>query len=140
MTEEEFIESIDARFPYENIRECKRLIEQGISISENSSFMVLHELCMVPKSKKVNRVELLKLVDHWIETNKHPVAKLVANIAKKILMDTEVSVAESMAAMEKIRPYKWQQCALSIPYMACDDSEGKADDLLNEIQKEWRSN
>lgn len=137
MNEEEFIQQIDARFPYGDFEKCKYLIEQGSKFTDNASFMVLHELCRLPKGAKVDRAKLLYLIDHWMLINPHPLSNLVANLGKKILMDIEVPVSASIAAMEKIRPFKGLRCALSIPYFACDDVDGKADKIFNAIEKEW---
>lgn len=49
MTEIEFIESIDACFPYGDEKEWRKLIHQGVQITDNASFMVLHEIYGAPK-------------------------------------------------------------------------------------------
>lgn len=139
MNEEEFIQIVDANLPYGDYTQCISLIEKGAKISDNASFMVLHELCRVPRSQKekVNNGQILALIDHWAKVNTHPVSTLVADFGKKMLLGIEVPVKDAISAMEEIRKYRGQRCALSIPYFACDDVHGKANDLYDEIEKEW---
>ena len=72
MNEEEFLKSIDCRFPYENENQWRALIHQGKEISENASFGVLEEISRKPFGNKISEKEQLKMVGAWEIENEHP--------------------------------------------------------------------
>lgn len=139
MSEVEFIEAIDCRFPYGDQAKARELIELGVRISPNASFMVLHEICRPPRAVKRDPLALLELAASWEGTFQHPLVCVVLPIAKSMIQDQLVSVGEAMAAMREVAVYRGQYNALAIPYLACDDDNGEADALHKEITRAWRS-
>src|SRR5688572_10989532 len=63
MNEEEFLNSIDCCFPYENEGQWRALILQGKAISDNASFGVLEEICRKPYGNPVSEKEQLAMVE-----------------------------------------------------------------------------
>ena len=57
MNEEEFLNSIDCRFPYEDKGKWRALILQGKNISDNASFGVLEEIARKPHGNQVSEIE-----------------------------------------------------------------------------------
>ena len=137
MTETEFIEVIDCRLPYEDKQRCCDLIELGAGISPNAAFMVLHEICRPPNSSTATAECLEILLAEWSARVRHPIVEIVLPTAIAMVRGESVSVASSMLAMQKISEYKHQFNALSIPYFACDDINGAADTLHQEIVAAW---
>ena len=139
MTETEFIESIDCQFPYHVESEWRSLIELGASISPNAAFMVLHELCRLPSGTSVEPEAMQAMLTYWRQHFGHPLVTHLLPLAEAMIQGKTVSVAESMRVMRTVAPYRDQYNALSIPYFACDDAEGRADELYQEIINSWES-
>ncbi len=138
MSETEFIEKIDGNFPYHSEPEWQALVKLGASISSNAAYMVLHEICRVPHSEKVTQKSKRALLEYWRQNFNHPTTTSVLRAAEVMIQDEELSVEESMSIMECIATYPNQYNALSIPYFACDDIDGRADDLYQKIIGAWR--
>lgn len=138
MTENEFIEFIDCQFPYELEEEWRPLIVLAASISPNAAFMVLHELCRLPNGTKVNREALQAMLECWKSNFTHPLVVEVLPAAEAMINGCELTVDESLRIMRKIAEHPGQYSALAIPYFACDDLAGKADELHQEISRSWR--
>ncbi len=49
MSEKEFIESIDCRFPYFSEKKWKDIVMQSFNVNNNAVFAVLHEMCRPPR-------------------------------------------------------------------------------------------
>ncbi len=133
----EFIESIDACFPYRNENEWKQIIDKGTLISDNSSFMVLYEICGAPR--EISQARLLEIFDYWNYKFEHPLKKDVCIAAISMIKSQELSVDESTRIMNIVRGFSNQYNALAISYCACCD-EDKLDDLYNKIITEWKCN
>lgn len=133
----EFIESIDACFPYENKTEWMKIIDEGILLSDNASFMILHEICRAPNEISPNL--LLEIFSYWNSKYFHPLKECISSAAIPIIHSKEIPVEESAQIMNEVRKYSNLYTALSISYFACDDVEEKLDDLYNEITDEWKT-
>jgi hypothetical protein len=137
MTEQEFIESIDFSFPYNDKEKAIELIVQGRTISANATFMVLHEI--VRSSSEVNKVTKESLFNHWSKGFSHELLPQVKEAASALLANEELPVERAIELMEKIKNHAGEYCALSIVYFSCDDTEGKADEKYNQIVEQWQS-
>ncbi len=137
MTEDEFSALIDCRLPYDNEAECVRLMELAQTISDNASFLVLDELARAPRGTDISGVTLLKLIDLWQERCPHPLSQPLADCARVLAANGELSVAASLTLLNLVRAYPGQYAALGIAYMSCDDADGKADALYSEIHAAW---
>ena len=138
MTEVEFINSIDCRFPYDNEAECLRLIAMAPQISTNAAFMVLHELARVPHSRQIEQKYLLRMVDNWGQYFSHPLSKALVDVAQKMICKEFVPLNASIELMNKISQFPNEYCALSIAYFSCDDPSGKIDEIYESIEALWK--
>ncbi len=138
MYETEFIEKIDCNFPYHSEPQWQALVKLGASISTNAAYMVLHEICRVPRSKKVTLKSKRAMLEYWGQNFNHPTITSVLRAAEVMIKGEELAVEESMSIMENISAYPNQYNALSIAYFACDDIDGRADDLYQKIISAWR--
>jgi hypothetical protein len=124
MNEETFISSIDCRFPYEDESQWRELILQGKTISDNATFMVLHEIARKPYGNPVSEKQQLEMVDSWEAENKqHPLAEYVIEAAKAIIVDKPLPIATLLDYMNKVQDYRNQLCALNILCFACDEPD-----------------
>jgi len=73
MNYEEFYYSIDCKFPYHQETEWKRIIGQSIEIGEDAPFLVLHEICRVPASEKLDQVKHMEMYKYWKQSFVSPV-------------------------------------------------------------------
>ncbi|MCP3889109.1 MAG: hypothetical protein GY702_09595 [Desulfobulbaceae bacterium] len=137
MNEIQFIESIDGSFPYYDKEKWKALIIKGAQISDNASFMVLHEICRAPKEVSVENQ--LKMLYEWDSNYTHPIKDLVIESGKSIIEGREISVERAIDYLMQISKFKGLYNALSIVYFSCNDTDDKADDVYNQITKEWES-
>ena len=127
MTEDEFIKTVDCRFPYDDEVRARELIKLGSAISPNAAFMVLHEICRPPCSSQVVISRVNVLLGEWIVAVRHPLVQEVLPVAKAMIQNREISPVEAIRVMKSIAPYRNQFSALSIAYFACDDTTGEAE-------------
>ena len=64
MSEEDFISSIDANFPFEE-KLAVEVMEVANSISDNACYYVLFEICCLPLSKKISPETQLEFLCLW---------------------------------------------------------------------------
>ncbi|MFA5240113.1 MAG: hypothetical protein WC476_10480, partial [Phycisphaerae bacterium] len=63
--EDEYIESIDASFPYHDENEWKAVIKEGVGISDEAAYYALYEICrshseyIYTKVRSAENVEIL---------------------------------------------------------------------------------
>jgi len=127
VTEDEFIKTVDCRFPYDNEVRASELIKLGSAISPNAAFMVLHEICRPPRSSQVVTSRVNVLLAEWTTAVHHPLVQEVLPVAKAMIQNREISPDEAIRVMKSIAPYRNQFSALSIAYFACDDTTGEAE-------------
>lgn len=137
MNEKEFIESIDACFPYENERKWRELIDEGIQISDNSSFMVLHEICCAPV--EVSKDTRYKMLSVWKNKYTHPVRDLALESGTAIIEERDISIEKALSSLKQISKFNGLYNAFAIVCFSCDDVEDKADDLFEEIVRSWKN-
>lgn len=140
MNEQEFADSFDGCFPYEDEEKWRVLILEGKAISDNASFCVLHDICRKPFGSAVTPDEQLRMLGEWSKVNRQDFAPIVIKAAKAIIADELLSVAEVLAQMESIRKYRGQYAALAIVYFACNDTEGALEGPYFQIINEWKEN
>lgn len=138
MNEEEFLKSIDCRFPYENENQWRALIHQGKEISENASFGVLEEISRKPFGNKISEKEQLKMVGAWEIENEHPLVQPVIEAAKAIITNEPLSVEKTLGLLSQVQAFRNLYCALNIISFACDDVEGLVDKKWQEIVNSWK--
>ena len=139
MTEHEFILAIDCCFPYSDEKKAKHLIELGCSISPNAAFMVLHELCQIPRSVSTRRYKIQKLIEYWSQSFSHPLNPVVVPVASKLLHGKYIPVKRCIKYMELVAAYSDCINALNILYFSCDDTEGSMESAYDKIISKWQS-
>ncbi len=137
MNEQEFIESIDFNFPYEDERKSVSLIELAREISSNAAFMVLHEIVRAPQEISSEAREAL--YKRWLNEFSHALLPAVCEAAEAMLSGKELSVGRALELMGRLANENGQYNALSIIYFSCDDQEGKVDSLYSQIVEQWQS-
>jgi hypothetical protein len=137
MNEIEFIESIDACFPYKDERQWQALIKEGVQISDNASFMVLHEICRAPNEISIELQ--LKMLHDWEKAFDHPVKDLVIESGKAIIKGINIPVEKALEYLNQISKFKGLYNALAIVYFSCKDIDDKVSDLYNQIRYDWKN-
>jgi hypothetical protein len=137
ITEKEFIDSIDCRFPYKDASSALALIEQGCAISGNAAFGVVYELARVPKSKHASQKVLLALLDHLDRRLQHPLKDMVFPVVRSIIRKHRIPDAEAVRLMENIRNNPGEYNALAIVYFAAEDCGEAVETAYQDIQKAW---
>lgn len=116
MNEYEYIEKIDASFPYGEEQEWKACIDEGISISDNAAYMALHEICCAPSD--ISRADSLKMLEYWSSKYHHDTKGVVLEAAKALIYDTAISERDALAALNEIANYPGLYNAAAIVYFA----------------------
>ncbi|GET22933.1 hypothetical protein [Prolixibacter denitrificans] len=138
-TEAEFADKINCNFPYDDMEECYRLIEEAKSISLNSVFIVIEELARTPFSdiEKIGELRLKHLLQKTLENFTHPILDSIVRTANLMIEHKEQSVDEAVQLMKDIEKYPGLWAALNIAYFSCDDIDGQADRKFDEIRNKW---
>lgn len=100
MNEIEFIESIDACFPYHNQEKANEIIKFGSELSPNASFMVLHEICRA--SNEIKQELLFKYLKEWMKVNNHPLKKIVVVSAKALIEEKYIPNTQASEENEEL--------------------------------------
>jgi len=139
MTEEEFIASIDCRFPYDTPREWRRLIAVARNISPNAVFMIIHELCRPPRSSSVSATTRLRIYRCVQQRFRHPFLTRLDLLFSTAISGEMVSVGTAGAAMRQAARYRNQYNALAICYFSCNDQFGRTEALYDAITAGWNN-
>ncbi|MGA2500065.1 MAG: hypothetical protein ABSH20_20190 [Tepidisphaeraceae bacterium] len=137
MTEAEFINSIDCRFPYENPKKASALAARALKISPNAVFMVYHELARPGRGFRSSKKERLAILEFLEERFVHPLSGLASWLTRNMIAEKELSVARAAAAMRVIADFPGCYNALNLAYFSCDDKLGKNERLVDLIWKRW---
>ena len=142
MTEVEYIESIDACFPYRDENVWKATIDQGISTSDNAAYMALHEICGAPP--EIPQSDLQQMFEYWDSRYSHPTKPIVMNAAKVVLQNTYLPEAEVLRCLDEIAMYPSLYNAIGILWHAAPrggDWPGRATEVVeqkcDEIRGRW---
>lgn len=135
--EQAFIEQIDCRFPYDDWEACTKIIDQGIAISPNAAYFVLHEIARPPHGGKPSTDRLRQLLGYWRARFTHPAAAAMKEVAAAIIAGSSLPVEEVIARMEKIAEFRGLHAALDVLYFACDDVDGRLEPVVGAIRRRW---
>lgn len=138
-TESQFIDKIDCKFPYHDRQESLQLIEQAAALSPNALYAIIHELCLIPHSKRssVTTETLVDLLAITANQFNHPLKELIVDTADKMIRRQELTVEDVILKMQIVQKYPGQFAALSILYFSCDDKDGKMEPIWENIISEW---
>ena len=139
MTYEEFYYSIDCNFPYHDENEWKRIIQQSIEIGDDAPFMVLHEICRVPASEKIEESKHLEMYNYWKESFSSPVQEIVEPASLTYINKGELTDNEALVIMVKLSKFPNSYNALQVVLFSCPDDEELVDGKYEEIVSMWKS-
>jgi hypothetical protein len=138
MTESEFIEGIDCRFPYRRSTEWRRLSARAARISSNAAFMVLHEACRPPRSVELGAAQATEVVRHLRRRFRHPLLRVLAPAVQAHISGLVLRPSKAASLMRKVAAYPDQYNALALCYLSADDRAGVLDRIYNTVVSKWR--
>ena|ERR1039457_3359533 len=139
MTENEFIKSIDCQFPYQDREASRNLVLTACELSANAAFAVLDEIAQPGKGCPVPieiRQENISLLEAYLN---HPLVPILLPVARRMVLDEDLTVLEAVECMNAIRSYPGQYSALELALMSCDDCNGVANQVYEQIRELWQS-
>ncbi|MCL1047099.1 hypothetical protein L2737_17510 [Shewanella electrodiphila] len=139
MTYEEFYYSIDCKFPYHQESEWKRIIGQSIEIAEDAPFLVLHEICRVPASEKLDKSKHMEMYKYWKQSFVSPVQDIVEPASLSYINKIEISDSEALDIMEKLSAFPKSYNALQVVLFSCPDDDELVDEKYENIVAQWKS-
>jgi hypothetical protein len=138
VNEQEFVESIDCRFPYEDTAAAEGLVDQACSISSNAAFMVAHELARIPAGTRIPQATLLELVGYLDSRLEHPLKDAVFPVVRAMVCGERISDADAVELMDRIKLYAGQRNALAIVYFAAEKGGDVVESACESILEAWR--
>ena len=138
--EREFMERIDAKFPYKDAKKIEELISQASSLSMNAVFTIVYETVCMPRgqeNKSVTPADRVYILSRLRSSFEHPLKDLVLGIAERSIQGIGLSRNEVLAAMKTISAYPKLHQALSVVLSAGEDAFTEADEEYDRIIKMW---
>lgn len=139
MDEQEFIETIDCQFPYDDGGKAEALTKQALAISPNAAFMILHEVVHAPSNVSADapgRTAALRRLEHSF---RHPLAAPLLPVAKRVLRGEHLTPPETIDKLQRIAPFPGQYNALAIVYLSCKQRHQAAHETYTSIVSQWRA-
>ncbi len=137
VAEEEFIESIDAKFPYEDEAKVSSLILQARGISSNAAFMVLYEIVCAPTS--VSSITKRQWFNQWSEGYHHRLVNPVREAAEAMLSGKDLSVDRVLELLLPFVNEPHQNYALKILKESCHDVDGEVAKKCDQLRGAWET-
>lgn len=138
MRESDFIAGIDCDFPYDSPIQWRKLSAMAPRISPNAAFMVLHEVCRVPRSVEMNRPRVERIISHLRRRFRHPAWKVVLPAVESYLGQEGLRPAAAAALMRKVAKYIGEYNALAICYFSANDVDGTLERTYEQIVGRWQ--
>ena len=139
MTEKEFCDLIDCRFPYQEPDQWKSLIDLAQRISTNAMFGALEEICRPPKGASVLQAQQHEMLSYWRARIEHPLTDIVTYCAQSMIDGKAVPVSKAIQVMTLISSLVGQYGALNIAYFSCDDVHGEMEPHYQAIIADWNA-
>lgn len=139
MNEADFISSIDCAFPYGRPLQWRRLSASAARISSDAAFMVLHEVCRLPASRRVEHAQRLAIIGHLRRRFRHPALRIVDPAVDSYLNGKRLRPSTAATLMRRVAPHRGQFNALAICYFSADDRLGALERTYQEIVRQWTS-
>jgi hypothetical protein len=139
MDEDEYIESIDASFPFSDEKQWRDVIEQGIAISDNAAFYPLYEISSEPAGVRVDLSNLLKMVGYWSSRYSHPLKEIVLEAAYAAINGSDFSRGKILEYLDIISKYQGMYSAISVILCAGSEEDEEIEARCNEIYKKWKA-
>ena len=129
VTEEEFAQEVEFRFPYEDEEKVASLIQQARAISDNAVFLVLREIVFAPIT--VSPITKRQLYDLWRDGFQHSLTNPVLEAAEALLEGRELPVERVLDLMAAFRDEPRQYHALEILAHSCTDSNQRVEKKMS---------
>ncbi len=140
MNEQDFLNSIDCNFPYDDIEKWKFIIDTAINISDNCIFWIIYELFNIPKSLqwKIEKKKVIFLLDYINKNITHYSIQNIIYLWTKILNWSNISNIEILESMENLKNDKWLYWALSVLYLFWNDNNWEIENKYDEVINYWK--
>ncbi|WP_090368595.1 hypothetical protein [Ferrimonas sediminum] len=138
MKYEDFSKSIDCNFPYDDVRLWKKIIHQSAEIGEGAPFVVLHEICRVPLSKKLSKHKQLEIYNYWKAKFGGPVQKIIEPACLSFIDKTEINDSKALEMMRELIGFPGSYIALQLVLYSCPDDDDVVSDEYDKIVKQWQ--
>jgi hypothetical protein len=138
MDESEFIGRIDCDFPYNAPIQWRKLSAMAPRISSNAAFMVLFEICMVPRSEKMNRARAECILSHIRQRFRHPALRVIQPAIESHFSQAKLRPTKAAALMRRLAKYSGQHNALAICYFSAYHFDGTLDRIHEQVITDWR--
>lgn len=144
MTQEaEFLERLDARFPYADDAQAHALIAQGRALSANAAFAVLEEIARAPRSVDVDPSRQRDLAAAWADGFDHVLKPQALECAEALIAHRPLPVARVAELIQVLAAHPGQWAALNLADFAADHDEPKGaaqvDALGQALRESWRA-
>ena len=136
MNEQEYIDSIDACFPYDKWKEA---IDKGISISANAAFAALYELNSMSTFSEVSKEKLLEMLNYWSSKFSHPLKEIAIDAVMTSLDDKYLDIQKALNCLDTISKYPKLYSVLNLICNTGDYRDKRLDKKCDEIVNLWRS-
>ena len=136
MNEQEYIDSIDACFPY---NKWKETIDLGISISPNAAYMALYELVDISPYSKVTKEQILEMVNYWSSKFSHPLKEIALEAVMTMINDKYLDTLKALNYLDIVAEYPGLYNILWIIRDAGDYKDKRLNKKCEEIVNLWRS-
>jgi hypothetical protein len=137
MNEAEFISAIDCGFPHERPTQWRRLSAAAARISPNAAFMVLHEVCRAPASRRTTESQARAIISHLQRRFRHPALKAIYPAVASYPTGKRLRPSAAAAQMRKLAPHTGQYNALNICFFSADDRQGALERTYERIVRDW---
>jgi hypothetical protein len=137
MNYEEFYYSIDCKFPYHDEDEWKRIIQKSLEIGADAPFLVLHEICRVPASEKLDKTKHMEMYEYWKNSFSSIVQEIVEPASLAHINKLDLADTEALEVMNKLSKYPKSYNALQVVLFSCPDDDELVNDKYDEIVSMW---
>ena len=138
MNYEEFYYSIDCKFPYHDEDEWKRVILKSLEIGADAPFLVLHEICRVPASEKLDKTKHMEMYEYWKNSFSSIVQEIVEPASLAHINKLDLDDTEALEVMNKLSKYPKSYNALQVVLFSCPDDDELVNDKYDEIVSIWQ--
>jgi hypothetical protein len=138
MNYEEFYYSIDCKFPYHDEDEWKRIIQKSLEIGADAPFLVLHEICRVPASEKLDKTKHMEMYQYWKNSFSSIVQEIVEPASLAHIDKLDLGDTEALEIMNKLSKYPKSYNALQVVLFSCPDDDELVNDKYDEIVSMWQ--
>jgi len=135
MNEAEYIDDIDACFPYKDEKKWKGAIDQGIEISDNAAYMALYEICAAPP--EIPQSEVYRMLEYWSSHYDHPTKTVIMKAAIAVITGASLSQEEALMYLDRIARHPGLDGAAMILYHAAPSDNETFKKKYHEVGRMW---